>query len=47
MCIVIYYRDLIELRLNRWIPRREEEKAKTMEEVRIAVGSAIVNLWCW
>ncbi|CAM9976255.1 unnamed protein product [Laminaria digitata] len=26
-------RDLTELRLNRWIPRREEEKAKTMQEL--------------
>ena len=26
-------RDLIELRNNRWVPRRAEEKAKTMQEV--------------
>lgn len=26
-------RDLIELRKNYWVPRREEEKAKTMQEV--------------
>ena len=34
-CAVVSCRDLMELRLNRWIPRREEEKAKTMVEVRI------------
>lgn len=28
--------DLIELRANRWIPRREEEKAKTMAEMEEA-----------
>lgn len=27
-------RDLIELRKNHWVPRREEEKAKTMQEVK-------------
>ncbi|CAM9611619.1 unnamed protein product [Pylaiella littoralis] len=26
-------RDLIELRKNHWVPRREEEKAKTMQEL--------------
>ncbi|CAN0488865.1 unnamed protein product, partial [Discosporangium mesarthrocarpum] len=26
-------RDLYELRENNWVPRREEEKAKTMQEL--------------
>jgi len=28
------YKDLLELRVNRWVPRRKEEKAKTLEEIR-------------
>jgi translation initiation factor 4G len=28
------YKDLLELRESRWIPRRKEEKAKTLEEIR-------------
>jgi hypothetical protein len=28
------YKDLIELRNNNWVPRRKEEKAKTLEEIR-------------
>lgn len=28
------YKDLLELRENRWVPRRKEEKAKTLEEIR-------------
>ena len=28
------YKDLIELRGNRWVPRRKEEKAKTIAEIR-------------
>lgn len=28
------YKDLIELRANRWVPRRKEEKAKTIAEIR-------------
>ncbi|GKY95874.1 hypothetical protein MPSEU_000548000 [Mayamaea pseudoterrestris] len=28
------YKDLLELRSNRWVPRRKEEKAKTLEEIR-------------
>lgn len=28
------YKDLIDLRANRWVPRRKEEKAKTLEEIR-------------
>jgi translation initiation factor 4G len=28
------YKDLLELRDNRWVPRRKEEKAKTLEEIR-------------
>lgn len=28
------YKDLLDLRQNRWIPRRKEEKAKTLEEIR-------------
>ena len=28
------YKDLIELRGNNWVPRRKEEKAKTLEEIR-------------
>lgn len=28
------YKDLLELRANRWVPRRKEEKAKTLEEIR-------------
>jgi translation initiation factor 4G len=28
------YKDLIELRQNRWIPRRKEEKALTLDEIR-------------
>lgn len=28
------YKDLLELRDNRWVPRRDEGKAKTLEEIR-------------
>lgn len=28
------YKDLLELRDNRWVPRRKEEKAKTIAEIR-------------
>lgn len=28
------YKDLIELRANRWVPRRKQEKAKTLDEIR-------------
>jgi translation initiation factor 4G len=28
------YKDLLELRANNWTPRRKEEKAKTLEEIR-------------
>jgi translation initiation factor 4G len=28
------YKDLLDLRANRWVPRRKEEKAKTLEEIR-------------
>ena len=28
------YKDLIELRQNRWEPRRQQEKAKTLDEIR-------------
>jgi translation initiation factor 4G len=28
------YKDLLELRGNKWVPRRKEEKAKTLEEIR-------------
>ena len=28
------YKDLIELRRNRWVARREEEKAKTLDEIK-------------
>ena len=28
------YKDLIELRGNNWVPRRKEEKAKTLDEIR-------------
>jgi len=28
------YKDLLDLRSNNWIPRRKEEKAKTIEEIR-------------
>ena len=28
------YKDLIDLRKNQWIPRRKEEKAKTIDEIR-------------
>ena len=28
------YKDLLELRENRWVPRRDEGKAKTLEEIR-------------
>ena len=28
------YKDLLELRQNQWVPRRKEEKAKTLEEIR-------------
>jgi hypothetical protein len=28
------YADLIELRKNSWVPRRKEEKAKTLEEIK-------------
>ncbi|CAB9501446.1 factor 4 gamma 2 [Seminavis robusta] len=28
------YKDLIELRENRWVPRRDEGKAKSLEEIR-------------
>eukprot|EP00522_Entomoneis_paludosa_P009342 CAMPEP_0172439146 /NCGR_PEP_ID=MMETSP1065-20121228/219_1 /TAXON_ID=265537 /ORGANISM="Amphiprora paludosa, Strain CCMP125" /LENGTH=1241 /DNA_ID=CAMNT_0013187787 /DNA_START=100 /DNA_END=3825 /DNA_ORIENTATION=- len=28
------YKDLIDLRKNNWVPRRKEEKAKTLEEIR-------------
>jgi len=28
------YKDLLELRENRWVPRRKVEKAKTLEEIR-------------
>ncbi|KAL3927717.1 MAG: hypothetical protein SGARI_005247, partial [Bacillariaceae sp.] len=28
------YKDLLDLRSNNWVPRRKEEKAKTLEEIR-------------
>jgi len=28
------YKDLLDLRKNNWVPRRKEEKAKTLEEIR-------------
>merc|ERR1711971_31806 len=28
------YKDLIELRSNNWVPRRKQEKAKTLDEIR-------------
>merc|ERR1711957_598015 len=28
------YKDLIELRYNRWVARREEETAKTLDEIK-------------
>ena len=28
------YQDLIDLRANKWVPRRKEEKAKTLDEIR-------------
>ena len=28
------YKDLLELRQNNWVPRRKDEKAKTIEEIR-------------
>jgi translation initiation factor 4G len=28
------YKDLIDLRYNNWVPRRKEEKAKTLDEIR-------------
>jgi len=28
------YKDLLELRENKWVPRRDEGKAKTLEEIR-------------
>jgi translation initiation factor 4G len=28
------YKDLLELRANQWVPRRKEEKAKTIAEIR-------------
>ncbi len=28
------YKDLLELRANNWVPRRKEQKAKTIEEIR-------------
>ena len=28
------YKDLIELRANKWVPRRKVEKAKTLDEIR-------------
>ncbi|GAX12806.1 translation initiation factor 4G [Fistulifera solaris] len=28
------YKDLLDLRENKWVPRRKEEKAKTLEEIR-------------
>jgi translation initiation factor 4G len=31
------YKDLLELRENNWVPRRKEEKAQTLEEIRKGV----------
>ena len=51
LCIVMSCRDVTELRLNRWIPRREEEKAKTMQEVRMvdvvvaAIAIVVISSW--
>ena len=28
------YKDLLDLRKNKWVPRRKEEKAKTLDEIR-------------
>merc|ERR1712226_1076772 len=28
------YKDLMDLRKNKWVPRRKEEKAKTLEEIK-------------
>jgi len=28
------YKDLLDLRKNQWVPRRKEEKAKTLDEIR-------------
>ena len=28
------YKDLLDLRANRWVPRRKVEKAKTLDEIR-------------
>jgi translation initiation factor 4G len=33
------YKDVIDLRENKWVPRRKEEKAKTLEEIRKDVES--------
>lgn len=41
----VRYRDLIELRNNRWVPRRAEEKAKTMQEVMFMDGMTISDVW--
>lgn len=41
----VWYRDLIELRKNRWVPRRAEEKAKTMQEVMTIDEMAISDVW--